>query len=109
MRLIEIKKLEDCIDGGVIFRYSFEKEVNEALMRRIGEKGKVQYFPEFPKPFFKIITPESIQVRGIVGDKDFEAVYPQTHKWEKKEAFETKLKKHLKEINVRSISKSSDL
>lgn len=98
MRLIEIKKLEDCFDGSVIFKYTFDKDVNEALMKRIGEKGKVQYFPEFPKPFFKIITPESIQVRGIVGDTDFEAVYPQTGKWEKKEAFETNLKKRLEEF-----------
>ena len=98
MRLIEIKKVEDCFDGSVIFKYTFDKAVNEGLMKRIGEKGKVQYFPEFPKPFFKIITPQSIQVRGIVGDKDFEAVYPQTDKLLKKEAFETNLKKHLEEI-----------
>lgn len=98
MRLIEIRKLEDCFDGSVIFKYSFDGEVSEALMKRMGEKGRVQYFPEFPRPFFKIITPQSIQVRGIVGDRDFEAVYPQTGKWQRKEAFEGNLKKLLEEI-----------
>jgi hypothetical protein len=98
MRLIEIRKLEDCFDGSIIFKYSFDREVDEVLMKRIGEEGKVQYFPEFARPFFKIITPGSIQVRGIVGDRDFEAVYPQTDKWVKKGAFEANLKKLLEEI-----------
>jgi hypothetical protein len=54
MKLINIKKLEDCIDGSMIFMYSFNEKIDETLMKKLGEKGNLQYYPEFPRPFFKL-------------------------------------------------------
>ena len=98
MQLIDIKKVEDCFDGSMIFRYSFNKEMDEELMRKMGEKenAKLHYYPDFPRPFFKIITGEGIQVKGILGDDNLEAVFPQTGKWEKKKKFEAHLERILK-------------
>ena len=78
MKLINIKKLEDCIDGSMIFMYTFNEKIDETLMRKVGKKGKLQYFPEFPRPFFKIITADGVQVKGIIGDDNFEVVFPRT-------------------------------
>jgi hypothetical protein len=93
MKLVNIKKLEDCIDGSMIFMYSFNEKVDETLMQKLGEKGKLQYYPEFPRPFFKIITTDNVQVKGIIGDDNFEVTYPKTNKQEKKKNFETNLEK----------------
>jgi hypothetical protein len=96
MKLFNIKKLEDCIDGSMIFMYSIYEKVNETFMKKLGEKGKLQYYPEFPRPFFKIITADGVQVKGIIGDDNIEAVFPRTHKLEKKKDFEVRLEKILK-------------
>ena len=91
MKLIDIKKLEDCFDGSMIFRYSFKNKIDESFMNKLGEKGKLQYYPEFPRPFFKIITNDGAQVKGIIGDDNFEVVFPQTRKQERKKNFDTNL------------------
>jgi len=90
MKLIDIKKLEDCFDGSMIFKYSFDKGIEEILMRKIAEKGKLDYYPEFPRPFFKIIC-AGVQVKGIIGEDNFEVTFPRTAKEEKKTNFESML------------------
>jgi hypothetical protein len=95
MELIDIKKIEDCFDGSVIFEYSFDEEIKERFMKKLSEKEKLNYYPEFPKPFFKIITADGLQIKGIVGDTSLQVIYPQTDKWEKKRAFENLLRHHI--------------
>jgi hypothetical protein len=91
MELTDIKKVEDCFDGSVIFEYFFDLEIKEEFMKSLGETGRLDYYPDFLRPFFKIITSDGLQIKGIVGDKSFQVIYPQTKKWEKKEAFEKQL------------------
>lgn len=93
MKLINIKKLEDCFDGSIIFKYSFADAIDETMMKKLAEKGKLQYYPEFLRPFFKIITLDGVQLKGIIGDQDFEAIFPFTNKQEKKENFDALLGK----------------
>ena len=95
MELVEIKKVEDCFDGSVIFEYYFDREIKEEFMQRLGETGRLDYYPEFHRPFFKIFTSDGLQIKGIIGDKSFQVLYPQTEKWEKKKAFEKQLKCHI--------------
>ena len=95
MELINIKKIEDCFDGSVIFEYFFNEEIKEKFMKKLSEKGKLDYYPEFPRPFFKIITSDGLQIKGIIGDASLQVIYPQTDKWEKKKAFEHQLRHHL--------------
>lgn len=95
MRLVEIEKLEDCMDGSLAYRYCFDGEVNEELMRKMAAGCKLHYFPEFSRPFFKIFTPATVQIKGILGDRDFEVVYPLTGKVVEKRAFEAHLAKLL--------------
>jgi hypothetical protein len=93
MKLLNIKKLEDCIDGSIIFMYSFNEKIDETFMKKLGEKENLQYYPEFPRPFFKIITADGIQLKGIIGEDNFEVLFPKTNKQERKKKFETDLKK----------------
>lgn len=93
MKVIDIKKLEDCFDGSITFKYSFADAIDETMMKKLAEKGKLHYYPEFPRPFFKIITFDGVQLKGIIGDHDFEALFPFTNKQEKKENFEVLLER----------------
>jgi hypothetical protein len=98
MKLINIKKLEDCIDGSMIFMYSFNEKIDETLMKKLGEKGNLQYYPEFPRPFFKLITTDGVQVKGIIWDDNIEVVFPRTNKQERKTNFETNLVKMIEKL-----------
>lgn len=93
MKLINIKKLDDCFDGSIIFKYSFDDTINETVMKKLAGKGKLHYYPEFPRPFFKITTVDGVQLKGIIGDYDFEVMFPFTNKEEKKGNFDSLLEK----------------
>ena len=93
MKLIKIEKVEDCLDGSMVFKYSVNEKINETVMRQLAEGGKLQYYPDFPKPFFKIITADGMQVKGIIGDDNFEVLFPRRNKEERKKAFDAGLKK----------------
>jgi len=96
MNQFTIKKLEDCLDGTMIFSYTIKNEIDESLMKELAFKGKLQFYPEFPKPFFKVTTKEGIQIKGIIGEDNFEVIYPQNNKKEKKKNFDINLKNLLK-------------
>ena len=96
MKPINIKKLEDCLDGSMVFKYSLPVKISETLMRTLAERGKLQYYPDFPKPFFKIITADGLQVRGIIGEDNFEVVYPRINKEGRKKSFDVSLEEMLK-------------
>jgi hypothetical protein len=93
MKLTNIKKVEDCLDGSMVFKYSLNKKINETLMRKLAEGGKLQYYPEFPRPFFKLITADGVQVKGIIGDSNFEVLFPRRNKEERKKVFDAGLEK----------------
>jgi hypothetical protein len=91
MKLINIEKLEDCLDGSMVFKYSVKEKIDETVMRRLAAGGRLQYYPDFPKPFFKIITADGLQVKGIIGDDNFEVLFPRSNKEERKKAFDAAL------------------
>jgi hypothetical protein len=88
MALVGVKKLEDCLGGGMLYEYRFDRGVGEALMHRMASGGRLDYHPEFLLPFYKIITRDGLQVKGILGETSLEVVYPETDRDRKKEAFE---------------------
>jgi hypothetical protein len=95
MELLDTKKVEDCFDGSVIFEYYWSEKIGEEFMKKLGTTGRLYYYPEFHRPFFKIITFDGLQIKGIIGDPSFQVIYPQTNKWEKKKAFEKQLLCHI--------------
>ncbi len=88
MTIVKINKLEDCFDGSYIYKYEFSKIVDERVMNAIAEGGRLQYFPMFSKPFYKIYTREGLQIKGILGEYDLEVTFPITDQFEKKKNFE---------------------
>ncbi len=91
MRVIDIQKKEDCFDGSMIFEYWFDDGFSRQLMYTLAEGGKLQFFPDFTRPFFKIVTAGGVHIKGIIGDLSIEALFPLTGKWERKDEFEKRL------------------
>lgn len=95
MKLIEACKIEDCFDGGSRYKYRFDEGIVEPFMRRLASGARLDYFPEFPKPFFKIFREDGLQIKGIIGDMDFEVYFTRNQTDEKTIEFEIELHNHL--------------
>ena len=78
--------------------YICARGYTDEFMKKMGQVGKLHYFPEFMRPFFKIITSDGLQIKGIIGENNFEITYPRTQKWEKKVKFEKNLELFLQEM-----------
>jgi len=48
MKLIEVRKVEDCFDGGLKLEYRFDGEIAEPFMRHLAVGSRLDYFPIFP-------------------------------------------------------------
>ncbi len=92
MIITKIKKIEDCFDGSRIYSYEFSKRVDESLMKALAADEKLQYFPKFARPFYKIFTRDGLQIKGILGENNMEVTFPVTDQPEKKKRFEENLK-----------------
>ncbi|HSQ78993.1 MAG TPA: hypothetical protein VLN41_00220 [Candidatus Bathyarchaeia archaeon] len=92
MEIVKIKALEDCVGGGMTYEYLLTAGVPERLMRAMAADGRLDYHPEFLMPFYKIVTPDGLQIKGILGDTSLEVVYPQADRELKKLDFEVRLR-----------------
>lgn len=86
------KKVEDCFDGSRIFEYDFDSAIDSDFIRNLGTLGKLEYFKDFPRPFFRIITKRGSQFKGVEGEKTFKAIFTRSDLEKGKEDLENKLK-----------------
>ncbi len=88
MKIVAVEKLEDCFDGSVIYGYTFDVPWaydGIAYLRRLGE---LDYFPEFPRPFFRLRGTAGLQIKGVEGECTCRAIFPRTGKEERIKEFE---------------------
>lgn len=66
-RIASLRDLESCLDRTEAVEVSLDGPVTEALVRRLGQVGALQYFPQFPRPYFRVDHATDWVVQGIVG------------------------------------------
>lgn len=88
MSITDIEIVEDCFDGGGVFRYRMSKGWTSESIHRLSEMGKLEYFGSFPRPFFRLIGQGGYQVRGVEGEDTCVVVYPSKDKETIKQCFE---------------------
>lgn len=89
MKIMEIKKIEDCFDGSSVYGYTFDEEWSREKIFRLGSLGMVEYFADFPRPFFRIRGENGLQIKGVDGETNCRIIFPQKRKEEIKTAFES--------------------
>lgn len=67
MNIVDLKNVDDCFDGSLIYELLFDEVVRRAVIFALGKEGDMQYFPNFAKPFFKIRVHGLYDVKGIEG------------------------------------------
>ena len=69
MKVVKIKDIEDCFDGTFIKEVFFDTKVSSGFIHYLGQKGQLQYFPNFAKPFYKFIEYSGrYTIKGIQGN-----------------------------------------
>ena len=51
-KVTAIRHVEDCFDGDFIKEFELDAPLDTAIMNRLAEKARLQYHPEFPRPYF---------------------------------------------------------
>jgi hypothetical protein len=77
-RVIAIRKVEECLDGTTIKEFELAAPMTEAVMRRIASEGKLKYFPDFPRPYFRIDRSGAYVIQGVIGMCSFRVVFSQS-------------------------------
>jgi len=60
--------LENCLDRSVVKEIQLSEPVGEVVMRRLARQGRLQYFPDFPRPYFRLDRSRTYVVQGVFGN-----------------------------------------
>lgn len=73
-RVVAIRTLETCLDSTTTLQLDLEGLIDEACMRRLAFEGRLDFHPEFPRPFFRVSRNGWYHLQGILGDQKLRAV-----------------------------------
>jgi hypothetical protein len=74
-RVVAVTKLEECLDSSVVEEFQVMPPVSDSLMRALAAGGRLQHFPHFPRPYFRIDRPRHYVIQGIVGAERFRVTF----------------------------------
>lgn len=74
-QVLLIRKTEDCLDDTVIKELQLDQPICEELMRRMAVNASLDYYPHFPRPYFRIRRPGQYVLQGVMGSQSFRATF----------------------------------
>ena len=75
MKIVDIKDIEDCFDGTFIKEVLFDECISKEFIFYLGKDGKMQYFPDFAKPYFQINIKDKYTLKGVEGNKTIRIIF----------------------------------
>lgn len=70
------RKLEDCFDGSSVVLYSFDGSWSRESIMSLKGLGELSYYPDFPRPFFRLVCRNGLQVKGVEGERQCRVIFP---------------------------------
>ena len=80
MKITGIVKLEDCFDGSSVYSFQFDRPWTREIIQQLSELGELDYFGDFPRPFFRIRGIGGLQMKGVEGLDHCRVVLPPTQR-----------------------------
>jgi hypothetical protein len=74
-RVTGTRAVEDCFDGTRVREFALDAVLDEAVMRRLAEGGELAYYPEFPRPYFRIRRRGAFVIQGVIGKTTFRVTF----------------------------------
>lgn len=75
MKLSAVKKVEDCLDGSMIKDFHLDAAIDRAFIEYLGGAGRLEYFPTFARPFFRVTRDKGFILKGVEGNTMFQAIF----------------------------------
>lgn len=63
---VEIQKKDDCLDGVYHIELLVSRDLDEGGMRALAAGARLAFYPQFPRPYFRIEMPEGGVLQGIL-------------------------------------------
>lgn len=73
MKILEMHHVEDCLDGSMIKEIILSRPLDANHIKNLGKEGKLQYYPHFARPFFKLRIDGKLNLKGIEGNTSIRA------------------------------------
>ncbi len=75
----DIREVENCFDGSFIKEVELNEPLNEQIMHRMARGARLAFYPEFPRPYFRIERKRAFVVQGVLGNRVFRATLSRTN------------------------------
>lgn len=79
MNVLQVRTVETCLDGTVRREIRLDGAVTREFIDRLGTLGRLEYFPRFARPFFRITRDGGYVIKGVEGGESFEVLYISGH------------------------------
>jgi len=66
-RIERIDDVENCLDSSTVREVFLIGGVDQEIMNRVAHQGRLQYFPYFPKPYFRVDRSRHWVIQGVIG------------------------------------------
>ena len=76
MRITSVEKLEDCFDGTSAYFYYFDQPWTRPAILQLAALGTLDYFADFPRPFYRLRGPGGLQLKGVEGLQHCRVIVP---------------------------------
>ena len=75
MKVLETRVVEECLDGVVIREVLFDGRIGANFIKSLEKLGTLEYFPHFPKPFFRVRKKGKYIIKGVEGNETCQIFY----------------------------------
>ena len=76
MNLVYYEIVEDCIEAKNVYDAYLSIKLGDELIQHLGKLGKLSYFQDFDKPFFRVIVRGKFTIKGVKDDDKFRILLP---------------------------------
>lgn len=73
--VVEVRNLEDCLDGTIVREFLLDGSLDRETMRRLAAGGTLAFYESFPRPYFRIDLLGAV-IQGVIGCGSFRATLP---------------------------------
>jgi hypothetical protein len=70
-----VRRVEDCLDGTRVVEIEIDAPLDEVIMHCLAEGESLDYYPTFPRPYFRIQRRDVCVFQGVIGKTTFRATW----------------------------------
>lgn len=68
MRILRVERVEDCFDRSLSATLVADGPWTRDAILRVGSLGRLDYFEDFPRPFYRVRAAAGWQLKGVEGE-----------------------------------------